>query len=496
MELRNGKTVQHSARSIIGEQKLRQRLKSAQALSLSKPWKPRGRGQFHVPTFDFAQKLTVFGLTARIYPDIHEYYSNLASKTPKISKVGNLLLREILVKGANSRQPGQLEGTNWILKHTIGDKENTTVQFWERMGAQSAARIKIVVKISDRDTFFTDYHNEGIIVRKLNEVGCENVIKVVEWASIQQAQSSLKFHTAYELAEFGDLLHLYAFYQKEQLVLPEAFIWHVFWSVTNALCYCSYGHNNSDLARPEWDQIVHGDIKPENIFLTVPDDQVTDIYPSIKLGDFGAAYTLDNAFPRLQQWRSNFNYGTVGYQAPEVNMVKELDQGEFRRVPLHELHGIHSDIWSLGRSIDKLLYLSEASGFARRDVYSDKLNDLVTQCKVEDCEARPKILQLLKCTEAEMSKHREIALEQKRTSGGGCYHSQVLFSKQDQDRFRGNTGASDEFKSAFQRANLEPLHEDPSTVDQMIGERRKREAGSLPPSERAVKRQRASLSRT
>ncbi|KAI4160209.1 MAG: hypothetical protein LQ342_005921 [Letrouitia transgressa] len=498
MELRSGKKIQHSARSIIGEQKIRRLLKSAQTPSPSKAWQARGRGRFRTPAFGFAQKLTTFGLTDVRYRDIHQYYSNLASKAPKISRVGNPLLREILVKGANSRQPGQLEGTNWVLKYTDQpNQENATVQFWERMGAQSVVRMKIAVKISDMDAFFLDYHNEGMIVRKLNEVGSENVIKVVEWVFIQQLPFSIsKFHTAYELAEFGDLLHLFAFYYEEHLLLPEAFIWHVFWSVTNALCYCSYGHNKSDRARPGWDQIVHGDIKPENVFLTVPDDNVSDMYPSIKLGDFGAAYTLDDAFPRLQQWRSTFNYGTEDYQAPEVEMVDEIRQGEFRRVPSHELHGTHSDIWSLGRSIDKLLCLSESSGFTRREVYSDKLNNLVTQCKLERYEARPKILRLLEYTEAEMSKHREIALEQKRTSDGGCYHCQILFSKQDQDRFRGNTGVSDEYKSAFRRANLEPFHKDPSAVDQMVGQRRKREARSPPSLKRAVKRQRTSLSRT
>ncbi|KAL9043659.1 MAG: hypothetical protein Q9214_003161 [Letrouitia sp. 1 TL-2023] len=498
--------------------------------SPSKPWKARGRGRFRNSVFDFAQKLTVFGLTALKYPDFHRYYAKLASKAPKISRVGNPLLREILVKGANSRQPGQLEGTNWVLK--LINQENATVQFWERMGAQSPVTMKIAVKVSDMDSFFEDYHNEGIIVRKLNEIGCENVIKIVEWVFVQQLPLSLsKFHTAYELAEFGDLLHLFAFYKKEQLVLPEAFIWHVFWSVANALCYCSYGHNKSDRARPEWDQIVHGDIKPENIFLTVPDDHVSDIYPSIKLGDFGAAYTLDDAFPRLQQWRSTFNYGTEDYQAPEVEMADEETQGQFRRVPLHELHGTHSDIWSLGRSIEKLMCSSNVHGIVEKEVYSDKLKTLVKQCTENIYEARPKILELLKCTGDEMSKHREFALEQKRTSNGRCYHNQVLFSKQDQDRFRGNNGLSDEFKTAFRRANLEPLPKDPSAVclageasdnppkdawiesgplaeresdrldprvqenNQMVGQRRKREARSSSSLERAIKRQRTSLSR-
>ncbi len=78
---------------------------------------------------------------------------------------------------------------------------------------------------------------------------------------------------------------------SSRLIFPEAFIWHIFYSIVNALCYCRYGTNapNPHRAIQGWDQIVHADLKPENMFLAAPDDAETALYPSLKLADFGRA---------------------------------------------------------------------------------------------------------------------------------------------------------------------------------------------------------------
>ena len=71
------------------------------------------------------------------------------------------------------------------------------------------------------------------------------------------------------------------------LILPEAFLWHIFHSMANALCYCCYGTNEPASVKTGWDSIVHMDIKPENMLLARPDLATHQLYPCVKLADFG-----------------------------------------------------------------------------------------------------------------------------------------------------------------------------------------------------------------
>lgn len=69
------------------------------------------------------------------------------------------------------------------------------------------------------------------------------------------------------------------------LIFPEAFMWHIFASLTTALCFCALGQSSYPSRAPGWEEIVHGDMKPENVLLTDPTE--TALYPTAKLADFG-----------------------------------------------------------------------------------------------------------------------------------------------------------------------------------------------------------------
>ncbi|KAA6414813.1 MAG: NEK kinase [Lasallia pustulata] len=147
--------------------------------------------------------------------------------------------------------------------------------------------------------WFMDYNSEGHLTRRLNEAGCRNVIKVLEWAYLEPKPSpwhdmsftSLpeepKFRIAYEVADHGDLQQVVKWYQEHNLIFPEAFIWHIFYSIANALCYCALGWNESPERATGWEEIVHGDLKPGNILLTDPEEGPSGLYPTAKLADFG-----------------------------------------------------------------------------------------------------------------------------------------------------------------------------------------------------------------
>lgn len=189
--------------------------------------------------------------------------------------------------------------------------------------------------------WFMDYNSEGHLTRRLNEAGCPNVIKVLEWAYLEPKPSAWhdmsltslpeepKFRIAYEVADHGDLHQVVKWYQEHKyvaflyclfpsfarlpipipclawlptlflfileikklittsLIFPEAFIWHIFYSIANALCYCALGWNESPERAVGWEEIVHGDLKPGNILLTDPEEGPSGLYPTAKLADFG-----------------------------------------------------------------------------------------------------------------------------------------------------------------------------------------------------------------
>jgi hypothetical protein len=73
---------------------------------------------------------------------------------------------------------------------------------------------------------------------------------------------------------------------------PELFIWHVYESLVEAVRYCHHGPKGKSLLK--WDPISHRDIIPGNILLTYEEtngDDDDEIYPTVKLADFGCAMT-------------------------------------------------------------------------------------------------------------------------------------------------------------------------------------------------------------
>ena len=207
--------------------------------------------------------------------------------------------------------------------------------------------MKLATKDADLGGFFGDYCSEAQVTRRLNDVGCRNVIKVLDWGSrvsplgtsIDLTKNSSNPTGPREKVLLSYCLrvrrirrpipsilvlqqarvHTQSLFQIHnldgnfscRLIFPEAFLWHIFYSMANALCYCRHGTNDVDAHAPVqgWDQIVHGDFKPENVFLAAPDPADSSLYPCLKLGDFGKTSTLLSLEFHLQRilprYRSN-----------------------------------------------------------------------------------------------------------------------------------------------------------------------------------------------
>lgn len=134
-----------------------------------------------------------------------------------------------------------------------------------------------------------------------------------------------------ELAPYGDLSSLWHKYRYWNTYLPEAFLWHLLDSLASAAIQMRDatkkglpdGRFDGPVRREE--QVVHFDMKPQNVFLGRPDHRVGKRcayggirkfdYPVIKLGDFGLSeYTGPNDPENPKRWLGGS--GTTCYRPP------------------------------------------------------------------------------------------------------------------------------------------------------------------------------------
>ncbi|KAH8077500.1 kinase-like domain-containing protein [Cristinia sonorae] len=150
----------------------------------------------------------------------------------------------------------------------------------------------------------------------------------------------------------GDLSTIIKQAQRSGRPIPEDTIWSYFMQILLALNWCHHpnGHgrssstgsaNNGDEGGGRRPQILHRDVKPDNIFL--------DETNTVKLGDFGLSKAL------AQTTFASTYVGTPYYMSPELMQEKAYDS--------------KSDIWSLGCVIYELCALKPP--FAEAKTHSE-----------------------------------------------------------------------------------------------------------------------------
>jgi serine/threonine protein kinase len=125
--------------------------------------------------------------------------------------------------------------------------------------------------------------------------------------------------------------------------IPRRALWSFFEDLAEAACTMKYGYNplNGDPA-PEgkWHTILHRDLKPDNIFLSIPRTPDGDGIPGLKIGDWGIAVPED--YDTLENPTRMLGAGTVGWKAPEQHILSlGFD-------PSYKLSSA-TNVWSMGR---------------------------------------------------------------------------------------------------------------------------------------------------
>lgn len=164
-----------------------------------------------------------------------------------------------------------------------------------------------------------------------------------------------------DFCELGSLDSLIERFASKRKRFPESFLWSVLFDISLALCYLQSGRDAFSKAKrgqplnrvdkkSGWEEIVHCDIKPANLFLTWrnPISQ----YPTVVLGDFGCsigetsrhqaghrmdAFTRGFAPPEAPDYSGTSDIYTLALTVHCAALLRLLpygDSGVLRRSPL------------------------------------------------------------------------------------------------------------------------------------------------------------------
>lgn len=141
----------------------------------------------------------------------------------------------------------------------------------------------------------------------------------------------------YEYYSQGDLHDVIQRHEENSVYIPETFMWHAYLQLSEALAFLHTGYDQRVCysVPANWRPVIHGDLKPANIFLSPPDasspNPLCREYPSLVIGDFGLA-TLKECN----------RVGTLLYQPPELPATTRK-----------------ADVWALGSIMHKMAHYEE-----------------------------------------------------------------------------------------------------------------------------------------
>ncbi|KAI9761004.1 MAG: hypothetical protein M1835_000068, partial [Candelina submexicana] len=348
----------------------------------------------------------------------------------------------------------------------IGQRNPGKLILWERRAKNSqlvkAIDYLVSKTVSEQPNFFRDYVIEARLVRRLNFVGCGNVPKVYDWSTIGGGQTRI----IYEYCRHGELSRLINFYQANRLFIPEAFIWHVFYSLVKVLCYCENGSLDPD-RKEGWDSIVHLNMNIRNVLLADPNASDNGFYPSIKFRDFEGAYTIPNEPLQregVQRYQSDSFWPGISPYAPREQLAPLLQ----RTGDTHPENANHSDIRSLGKTMEDLFLASLAcydkhtrsiflAAYSKGDRqvwnqynyrYTDQLTTLIRSCIQVHGNSRFTIQDLLRAT-GRRNEEFKIKVSEEPRDDDGVYDGMVLYSRELQEYYKERKSVAEALHSYF-----------------------------------------------
>lgn len=219
------------------------------------------------------------------------------------------------------------------------------------------------------------------ILKQLNH---PNIVQQVE-----VAWRSHKVKIYMEYCEGGSLQDLINDRKKEGTLLSEKYVWTVAYQLASALLYCHFGLRVNDEGHVSsdpnnilpWTTILHRDIKPANVFMMNHSETALD---SIKLGDFGLGYVLQN------DDHPGTYVGTAQFLAPEIS---RLSADPIRWTTDCDMFSFGCTLYTLCKLRPPFANHLEAENQSYPpipDIYTSQLRDLIASCLSFSPDARPR----------------------------------------------------------------------------------------------------------
>lgn len=209
------------------------------------------------------------------------------------------------------------------------------------------------------------YPNEARIVQ--DTLGPHpNLINIYEVT--EDRDKSGRFKLWMEFASAGDLYaQLDYWFVKRRSPVPETFLLHLIVEMVQALAFIHHGLRYAGNGKWTQDEsfksVIHGDIKPDNIFLRWGTDPKGGL-PEVVLGDFGVARVAgDNRVKKMP--------GTDIFHAPEDRKI--LGDAEFSKdtIDLYLTVGDHRTVAADMYSFGQILYMMASKEINPREIGKD-----------------------------------------------------------------------------------------------------------------------------
>ncbi|KAI9659599.1 MAG: hypothetical protein M1831_003680 [Alyxoria varia] len=199
--------------------------------------------------------------------------------------------------------------------------------------------------------------DEAVLLEQLRRQQCPYINDFIHRSGgpMLRTGPSINLYTRY--CDRGTLQSLIDAYNARRRAIPELFVWHVCDNIGKALAFLHFGviETTSTPVHPLFSYIVHGDLKPANIFLRSHAGR----YPVAVLGDFGGAVTrneLDGQYARTRERHGHVV--TPGFMAPEAEKA----------------FGPKADVWGLALTLLEMCGAEINEGIRQRDEIARRLD--------------------------------------------------------------------------------------------------------------------------
>ncbi|KAF1355281.1 kinase-like domain-containing protein [Delphinella strobiligena] len=281
----------------------------------------------------------------------------------------------------------------------LGEGGMAFAGLWVKVDKKNKITDRVVIKetplndsrYTQDDNYYHDPPQPLIKNRKPRELFCQQIVMpkdprarshILRIRSHRNMGTERTWRYVSDYCEKGDLQclidkHLSNHPDKVKPI-PEAFLWYCFESLAIAAQDIESPPSlKPSRGEPARSQVVHQDIKPENIFLTAPDPEYFPFYPVVKLADFGGA-RLTHPGESFRTNPTSFRGDTHTEEFDPPELFHDGYSGTFKMLQAKQYLGVQADperilsptnIWQIGKVMLNLMSLDNALGNTQVNYY-------------------------------------------------------------------------------------------------------------------------------